>query len=139
MQQQAQDRISARYGISDGRVLASWLRSLNYLRNVCAHHSRLWNRNVVDQPKKPSRGEVILFELAWHSGQEHTLARVFLLLCVIQHLLITINPNSSWWQRLTQLLHAFPDLEHVGLDLGGMGIIEGWENWRWAHEKNDRE
>lgn len=34
-----QDQIARHYGISNGRVFASWLRSLNYLRNVCAHHS----------------------------------------------------------------------------------------------------
>jgi abortive infection bacteriophage resistance protein len=24
-------------------VLESWIRSLAYIRNLCAHHSRLWN------------------------------------------------------------------------------------------------
>jgi abortive infection bacteriophage resistance protein len=139
MRQQDQDRISARYGIHDGRVLASWLRSLNYLRNVCAHHSRLWNRNMVDQPKKPGSGEAPLFEQAWQPGQEHRLARVFVLLCVIQQLLTTINPNSSWWQRLKDLLTAFPDLAHVGLDLKGMGAIDGWEQWSWPQPPNDRQ
>jgi abortive infection bacteriophage resistance protein len=27
-------------------ILISWLHSLNYIRNICAHHGRLWNRNV---------------------------------------------------------------------------------------------
>ena len=30
------------FGISD-RVLDSWLTSLNTIRNMCAHHARLWN------------------------------------------------------------------------------------------------
>ena len=139
MLQQDQDQISARYGIRDGRVLASWLRSLNYLRNVCAHHSRLWNRNMVDQPKRPDIGEAPLFEHAWQPGQQHILARVFILLCVIQHLLTTINPGSSWWQRLKSLLLAFPDLTYVGLDLKGMGVIDGWEQWSWTQSTNDRQ
>jgi abortive infection bacteriophage resistance protein len=46
-----QDRIADHFGLSDGRAFATWLRSLNSLRNVCARHSRLCNRNVVDQPK----------------------------------------------------------------------------------------
>ena len=50
--------VAARYGLNNGRVFASWLRSLNYLRNVCAHHSRLWNRNIVDQPRLPGSAEV---------------------------------------------------------------------------------
>ncbi|MFN3882774.1 MAG: Abi family protein [Nitrincola lacisaponensis] len=137
MSQQDQDEISSRYGISNGRVLASWLRSLNYLRNVCAHHSRLWNRNIVDQPKKPDKGEAPLFNQAWQPGQQHILARVFVLLCVIQHLLNTSNPNSSWWLRLKQLLQKFPDLAHIGLDLKGMGVIDGWEQWSWPQTPKD--
>ena len=52
-----QDAIAKGYGLpeSHGQMFATWLRSLNYLRNVSAHHSRLWNRNVVDQPKLPKR------------------------------------------------------------------------------------
>ncbi|WP_340138883.1 Abi family protein, partial [Vibrio vulnificus] len=46
MKEEDQDLISPKFGLSNGRVPAKWLRSRNYLRNVCAHHSRLWNRNV---------------------------------------------------------------------------------------------
>lgn len=130
MREQEQDIIATRYGISNGRVFASWLRSLNHLRNVCAHHSRLWNRNITDQPRKPGAGEVPLFEHGWEDA--HIQARPFLLLCIVQHLLTTINPSSTWWQRLTALLNAFPDLTPVGIDLKGMGVIEDWETWEWT-------
>ncbi|MCI5224401.1 MAG: Abi family protein, partial [Candidatus Electrothrix sp. AR4] len=26
------------------KIMISWLHSFTYLRNLCAHHSRLWNR-----------------------------------------------------------------------------------------------
>jgi abortive infection bacteriophage resistance protein len=26
--------------------LASWLHTLTFIRNCCAHHSRLWNREL---------------------------------------------------------------------------------------------
>ncbi len=126
-----QDAVSTKYGITNGRVFASWLRSLNYLRNVCAHHSRLWNRNMTDQPKKPNLDEVPLFGHAWDNGNGHIQARPFLLLCITQYLLTTINPSSSWWQRLTQLLIDFPDLENLGLNLKGMGVIDNWQTWNW--------
>ncbi|WP_425577616.1 Abi family protein [Nocardia callitridis] len=29
-----------------GGALVSWMRNLNYIRNCCAHHSRLWNRGI---------------------------------------------------------------------------------------------
>ena len=125
-----QDQISQRYGINNGRVFASWLRSLNYLRNVCAHHSRLWNRNIADQPKLPPVNEVPA--LASIHGDAHRLARPFLLLCMTQHLMQHINPSSTWGQRFKRLLlEGFPEIDHLGLNLAGMGADEGWEQRHW--------
>ena len=125
-----QDQISKHYGVSNGRVFASWLRSLNYLRNVCAHHCRLWNRNIVDQPKLPSISEVPA--LAGFHDNAHRLARPFLTLCIAQHLMQHINPGSTWGQRLKQLLQKdFPALDHLNLNLMGMGVDEGWEHRNW--------
>ncbi len=128
MKEADQDAIAIRYGVGNGRVFATWLRGLNYLRNVCAHHSRLWNRNMVDQLKLPTDNT-----LSWidhFRNDTHRQARPFLLLCITKHLLATINPSSSWWQRLKALLREFPDLQHLGLDLvQGMGVVENWEEW----------
>jgi len=128
MREQEQDVISIKYGISDGRIFASWLRSLNYLRNVCAHHSRLWNRNIVDQPRLPTAEEV-----AWVAQFEHyphAKARCYLLLCLTRHLLRVVNPNSTWPGRVQAILRSFPDLRHLGLSLAAMGVPDDWEA-RW--------
>jgi len=123
-----QDAISAKYGVRNGRVFASWLRSLNYLRNVCAHHSRLWNRNIVDQPKLPPAGDI-----PWvnsFANNPHALARCFLLIRLLRHLLGVINPTSSWPDRMKQHLLKFPHLSHLGLNHLGMGAPANWaEEW----------
>lgn len=54
--------IAAKYGVPDWQVMESWLRSMNFVRNVAAHHSRLWNKNLVDQPKMPSAGDIPAFD-----------------------------------------------------------------------------
>lgn len=123
-----QDAIAARYGLTDGRVFATWLRSLNYLRNVCAHHSRLWNRNIVDQPKLPAAA--VLPWVAQFEGNTHATARCYLLICMLRHLLGVINPTSTWPQRMKVHMQSFPNLDHVGLNRLGMGAADGWEaNW----------
>jgi abortive infection bacteriophage resistance protein len=33
-------------------VFTSWLHTLTYVRNICAHHSRLWNRDLAIEPEK---------------------------------------------------------------------------------------
>jgi abortive infection bacteriophage resistance protein len=125
-----QDAISQEYGISNGRVFASWLRSLNYLRNVCAHHSRLWNRNIVDQPKLPSEDQAP--NLSAFHDDAHRRARPFMLLCITQHLMKVINPSSSWGKRLKALLeNDFPDLTHLDLSLEGMGVDPDWKKRDW--------
>ena len=132
MREADQDAIASKYGVANGRLFASWLRSLNYLRNVCAHHSRLWNRNIVDQPKLPTAEE-----LPWtaaFTGNAHRLARPFLLFCIAQHLLDRINPTSSWGCRFQALLAEFPS--QSGLSLEGMGMpAEDWASELWP--KND--
>ncbi|WP_044409262.1 Abi family protein [Thiomicrospira microaerophila] len=76
-------------------------------------------------------GDAPLFDQAWNNNA-HTLARPFIGLCLIHFFLQTINPTSSWWQRLTDLLlNEFPDLTHLDIDLNAMGIIEGWNEWKW--------
>jgi abortive infection bacteriophage resistance protein len=128
MREAEQNAISTKYGISNGRVFASWLRSLNYLRNVCAHHSRLWNRNIIDQPRLPP-----IVEAPWVApflGNTHALARCFLLLCITRHVMRVISPRSTWPQRMKQHLQDFPPLSHMGLNNAGMGMHANWiDTW----------
>jgi abortive infection bacteriophage resistance protein len=125
MREAEQDAIARQYGLGNGRVFATWLRSLNYLRNVCAHHSRLWNRNLVDQPRLPPASE-----LAWvaeFEADSHARARCFVLLKIARHLLGVINPRSEWPDRMKAHLRSFPDLSHLGLNLSGLGSSAGWD------------
>jgi len=125
MREQEQDSISSFYGVHNGRIFATWLRSLNYLRNVCAHHSRLWNRNIIDQPKFPP-----VLEMPWVAPFERhpqARARCYPLIRMARHLMAAINPNSSWPDRMKDHLRDFPDLRHLGMDLAGMGAPADWE------------
>ncbi|OSI16222.1 abortive phage resistance protein [Neisseria dentiae] len=132
MRMREQDEISQKYGVSNGRIFASWLRSLNYLRNVCAHHCRLWNRSIKDQPRLPDVNDsppVWMGAFPKKENQEQAKARCFLLLFICKHLLSIINPSSSWCERMKEHLLTFPELNHLGLNLQGMGAPTDWQNW----------
>ena len=36
-------------------VLKSWLHTLTYVRNLCAHHARLWDKVLQISPRLPER------------------------------------------------------------------------------------
>lgn len=46
-------RIAQSYQVPTKRLMASWTASLTYVRNVAAHHARLFKRKLVDTPKRP--------------------------------------------------------------------------------------
>jgi abortive infection bacteriophage resistance protein len=112
--------IATKYGLASGQQLEQWLRSLNLIRNVAAHHSRLWNMNVLELSPVPQ------FDPAW---QQLNNARPFLYFCLMQKLLATICPNSGWRSRFRALVSAFPEPDNKAVTAQDFGAIPGWENW----------
>lgn len=123
-----QTKIANKYGVSDFKVFASWLRALNHLRNIAAHHSRLWNRNIDVQPKLPTKGEI-----AWCDdfiGHPDLIARPFLLLSILRHMTLVICPNTEWHQRIAEHLTAFPTIHSDNKrTFDDIGVVAGWERW----------
>ncbi len=123
-----QQKISSKYGVANWQVFPSWLRAINYLRNLVAHHSRLWNRNVIDQPKLPKVGEIPWCDA--FIGKPDLIAKPFLLLAITNHLMATICPNSRWPDRVEELLNKFPQqASSRKLSIFDMGAPKGWETW----------
>lgn len=113
-------RIAAAYGV-DAQFLISWLHALTYIRNVCAHHKRLWNRQLAIRPRFPSRS------LAWpHQVPDN--GRLYAVLVVLQHMLRVVSPHCHWRERLFGLL-----AEHPNAPLEAMKFSVDWQRlalWR---------
>ncbi|TVQ22016.1 MAG: Abi family protein [Spirochaetaceae bacterium] len=52
MKRHDQREVAVRYQLQPNK-LSSWLHHLVYIRNVCAHHSRLWDRRWTIKPTMP--------------------------------------------------------------------------------------
>jgi abortive infection bacteriophage resistance protein len=109
-------KIAAEYGIPD-KVLWSWLRSLNGIRNICAHHSRLWNRELGYKPLLPNKRKYP----EWYAPFEVKNNRIFVILTILEYLLDKIAPQSKWSSRLRELLNEYGEIP-----LKSMGFPEGW-------------
>ena len=105
------------YGIAD-IVLESWLLSLNIVRNICAHHGRLWNRVFRIKPMIPK----IQKHPLWHTPCSFDNDRVFAVLTIMRYFLKLIAPRSQWHQRLKKLFQDYPEIS-----LASMGFPEKWE------------
>lgn len=123
-----QQAIATKYGVTDWKVFQSWLRALSYLRNLAAHHSRLWNRNVVSQPKLPAPGLIDWCDA--FAGKADLLAKPFLLLAICRHLVRCICPSTQWHLRLARHLGSFPAQNASRpRSIIDMGAPSGWEAW----------
>lgn len=111
------DTIATQYGLPSGKMLETWLRNLNDARNLCAHHSRLWNRNVAYRPKWPRFGQ--LPDLDHLVGQTHSLTRFYSTAVILRHLLRTINPTTTWADRLITHVGTLPNNPYVTLTSAG--------------------
>ncbi len=115
--------VASIYGSVSWKEMETWLRSLNDVRNICAHHSRLWNRPLVNQPRWPAQG--IIPDLD-HLGQDsRAQTRIYAALLVMRHMLRTISPNSTWCLWLIDHLDTFPANDFVSLKNAGFP-----DDWR---------
>ena len=121
--------IAAHHGVVDeqgsgnGATLTNWLRVLNFARNTCAHHSRLWNRNFVDQIAISGlRGIPELVHVASLSTRDQ--ARVYPALAITRYLMDTAALDSSWQRRLVDHLDSFPSDSVVSH--ADMGLHQDW-------------
>lgn len=112
--------IAASIGLN-ARLLESWLRTYVRVRNICAHHGRLWNVGLGVYPMIPSAPSV-----SWLRSEaglpEESLKRLYPVLVSLQTVLNSVSPRSTWAQRLCNLLSTRPSSNLVG-----MGIPTGWE------------
>ena len=106
-----QKKISKMYDMDSG-VLASWLHAIAYLRNLAAHHQRLWNRTYTIKPIAARRYEAEFSELN----------RFYQQAVIIQVMLKTIVKNPTWPVKLTELFSAYPKIH-----LNQMGFPADWQ------------
>lgn len=112
--------IANKYGAVDGRAFAGWLRSFNFIRNVSAHHSRLWNINVLE------RAALLQDDAYW---QQLNNARPFYYFCLLRKVMDVICPNSSWGDRFVELMEEFPEVGCGVVTLQDFGLLDNWKEW----------
>ena len=92
--------------------LESWLESISYVRNICAHYGRLYNAKLSKTP--------ILYKEYNEQGIKNN--RIFGVLLCIKHLL----KNDVHWILFVQDIETLIE-KYEGIDIKTMGFPENWK------------
>lgn len=112
----AKDIIAAELGAVNHTYLPGWLQGIAQIRNFCAHHSRLWNKNIPTAPKILSKPPY-----RWVNDVPRDTQRIYLHLCIMRYMLNIIAPENNLHTQLRQLLEKYPSV-----DPNALGFKTGW-------------
>lgn len=119
--------IAAVYNVGN-QELSSWLHNLNVVRNICAHHMRLWDRTLPVQlaiPKKPPP--------SLRDTLSKTQNKIYNTLVIALYLMDRIDSKHQWRTQLLHLIRRYKDIP-----LTQMGFRDDWNEKRiWQNDQKD--
>lgn len=110
------DLVARRFLVFNKTYLAPWLQCITEVRNVCAHHSRLWNRNLTTVPRLLPKPPAFFVVAAPRQPN-----KLYTALIGMKYLLHSIDPAAGLTQRLRDLLTKYP-----AADPAAMGFPQNW-------------
>ncbi len=122
MKNREQDAICSSWKIPR-LVMKSWLQTLTFVRNTCAHHARLWNRELAIAPMMPQPKH------GWPTKDIPNQQRMFCVMIILRHLLDGQQATNPWQPSITELIKPFATNPHFR---NNMGLTDDWETHsRW--------
>lgn len=109
-----QKKIAREFLISH-EVLKTWLHTLVYVRNVCAHHSRFWNKTLAIQPSFPSK------DVAWTDPFIISNQKAFAVFSIMKYLMDLFEDGVPVKSRLIELFSKNPQV-----NIEALGFPKSW-------------
>jgi len=104
------------------KVFCSWIHSISYIRNVCAHHLLLWNRNLSIKMSLPKNDW-------WKNFQRHKTGTVIMIVNTLLSNYYDQSFISDWQKEIENLIDNHSDVPHFWKQIG---LPENWkENPVW--------
>ena len=112
--------IANEMGLNSTAELSSWLESITYIRNIIAHHSRLWSRNMAKTPtfqlNNPT-GKWFINPLLPVQSK-----KAFLIISCMIYLCNEIAPRHQIKAKILELFNAYPNVPVYKL-----GFLNNWD------------
>jgi abortive infection bacteriophage resistance protein len=120
-----QTAVANSFGIPKKQILVNWMQALNYLRNLCAHHCRIYRRTLVYKPNPTNMSHFSKLEHIRNIPIELS-SKIYPLLCVSMFLMEQISPASRWPDALRSFVSSGSE-DPATADLGAYGFPADWE------------
>lgn len=113
-------RIANDFGLYSARDLSSWLEAISIMRNVIAHHSRMWYKIFSKKPTniRSHRNAWMLTDMT-----EHQRKRAFGVISCLLYLCNAIKPDNNIKQEIKNLFATYPNIPVFMI-----GFTKGWNN-----------
>ena len=116
---QEKESICSYFGFDkkDGDKLANWFQVINIVRNICAHHGRLYSRQLTTAPffLTPKKGKWIS---RWNNPY-----RIYSAICVIKNFIDICYKENTFSKDLKEIMKIPRPKQLVS-----MGFSADWEN-----------
>lgn len=123
------DEVARDIGLPNKEVMEGTLQLLSYIRNICAHHSRLWNRKTVKRSPniKQFRADMDIDR----TGSQHQPANsIYNALVILSRTLRHQSPDTTFPQRARALLET-----RNARQLAAMGVPQDWRSRPIWHQE----
>ncbi|MDE6753061.1 MAG: Abi family protein [Muribaculaceae bacterium] len=114
-----QIQVAKNFGCDSLDRFISWMNTLVYLRNICSHHARLWNRPIKKRP------EAYNFGIRNKRWSQQDLAKLYYSVCVIGSLLKGILPSNTFKKKLANLFNVYPFVDSTKSKF--LGFPKDWQ------------
>lgn len=114
--EKCKDEITTHFGLKDVDVLTNWMHCFSVVRNICAHHGRIWNRRLpkITIPRKTKY--TFIADKQIHNN------KTYAYLCCILYVLNIISPQHSYKDNLIELMRTCPMQQDKA-----MGFPKNWQ------------
>lgn len=102
------------------QLMENWLLLITYTRNICAHHSRFWNRELSLKSRKITTD----LPYDWIDTSGIPRNKSYFYISVIKYLLDRINPENNFKVKLEDLFSKYENIDYTK----SMGFPENWRD-----------
>ena len=111
--------IANEFGLNLHNELSSWLESISYLRNIVAHHSRVWSRTMVKTPMTITHPNYPWLQMPLTKFQAK---RPFYVISAMLYLCNAVQNDNLFKIKLLDLFSKYPNIP-----LHKLGFNNQWE------------